>query len=331
MSLTRRDFARATLASAAGALTTAAILPAAQAIPLLRTTAVPQAWMSALPDTTSLLRLTIPGTHDSCCTDPANGTEFSHTQNWSLPDQFAHGIRFLDIRCNGLQGHTADSFGIYHSSFYQGITFDTVLDQCRNFLLHNPNEVLIMRVKKEDGTNNDVGSNFASIFNGYLDAKGYRSLFFMDNRFPALGEARGRIVLIAQFANQLGCLQWPGGDNGVFTTDRIYLQDHYQHNGLAGLDSGTSNLGSSGGDKWGYIQACLDRAAADPNNTLQYINFTSFADRALPKDNAGALMPKLQSYLTDQRTRPAHYGIIPMDFPDRYQGVLDLLLATNPG
>ncbi|MFE3194988.1 phosphatidylinositol-specific phospholipase C [Nocardia sp. NPDC059240] len=330
MSLTRRDFARTTLAAAVGAAATALTAPAAQAFPHLRTAAAPpQSWMSALPDATSMLRLTIPGTHDSCCTSAANGTEWAHTQNWSLPDQFAHGIRFLDMRCNGLQDHTADSFGIYHAQFYQGITFDTVLDQCRTFLTRNPGEVLIMRVKKEDGTNNDVGANFEKIFDGYLDTKGYRPLFFLDNRIPTLGEARGRIILIAQFTNSLGCLQWPSGDNGVFTSDHFYLQDRYKDSGLAGLTSGTSNFGSSGGDKFNYVSACLDRAAADPANTLQYINFTSFADSAWPKDNAAAIMPKVSAYLTAHRTTPAHYGIIPMDFPDQYPEVLNLLLDKN--
>ncbi|GAB0107046.1 phosphatidylinositol-specific phospholipase C [Nocardia sp. JMUB6875] len=341
MSLTRRDFARTTLAAAVGAAATALTGTAAQAVPHPRTVgAPPQAWMSALSDATSLLRLTIPGTHDSCAVDPANGTEWAHTQNWSLPDQFAHGIRFLDIRCNGLQGHTSDSFGVYHSGFYQGITFDAVLDQCRTFLSRNPGEVIIMRVKKEDGTTNDVGADFERIFKGYLDTKGYRSLFWMENRIPALGEVRGRIILIAQFGNSLGCLQWPGGDNGVFTTDRFYLQDRYKNRGLAGLDSGSSDLGSSksgsgtgssGGDKFGYVSDCFDKAAGDPSNTLQYINFTSFADNAWPKDNAAAIMPKVEAYLTAHRGQPAHFGIIPMDFPDQFPEVLNLLLERNLG
>ncbi|AYF75924.1 phosphatidylinositol-specific phospholipase C domain-containing protein [Nocardia yunnanensis] len=339
MSLTRRDFARTTLAAAGAAVATLAA-PVAQALPHARTAGgPPQAWMSALPDATSMLRLTIPGTHDSCCVSAANGTEWAHTQNWSLPEQFAHGIRFLDIRCNGLQDHTADSFGIYHAQFFQGITFDTVLDQCRAFLSRNPGEVLVIRVKKEDGTNDDVGANFERIFDGYLDVKGYRPLFWLENRIPSLGEARGKIVLIAQFANSLGCLQWPGGDNGVFTSDRFYLQDRYKDHGLAGLDSGSSksgsadlgssDVGSSGGDKFAYVSACFDKAAGDPANALQYINFTSFADSAWPKDNAAAIMPKVESYLSGHRGQAVHYGIVPMDFPDQYPTALNLLLEFN--
>ncbi|WP_067688630.1 phosphatidylinositol-specific phospholipase C [Nocardia jejuensis] len=345
MRLTRRDFARTTLAVAAGLVTTGLGSPGAFAAPRpLRRAIAPQTWMAALPDTTSLLRLTIPGTHDSCAMSAANGTEWSHTQNWSLPAQFAHGIRFLDIRCNGLQDHMSDSFGVYHAAAYQGITFDGVLDQCRDFLARNPDEVLIMRLKKEDGTRNDVGANFAAIFDGYLDAKGYRPLFWIGDRFPALGEARGRIVLITQFANQLPALRWPGGDNGVFSNDRIYLQDRYKGRGLMGLDSGSgsgsadsgstdsgSATGSSGGDKFSYVRDCLDKAAADPDNALMYINFTSYADNAWPRDNAAAILPEVANYLTEHRAQRAHYGIVPMDFPDLHTDALDLLLDNNFG
>lgn len=335
MRLTRRDFVRtavsAVAATGAVGLSTAGALAAPK--PLSRSVGAPQAWMGALPDSTSLLRMTIPGTHDSGCTSAANGTEWSHTQNWSLPEQFGHGIRFLDMRCNGLQDHMSDSFGIYHTSAYQGLTFDGVLDDCRNFLARNPGEVIVMRVKKENGTNNDVGADFERIFNGYLDTKGYRPLFWIDNRIPTLGEARGRIVLIAQFANHLPALQWPGGDNGVFTNDRFYLQDRYKGNGLMGLDSGSgsgsSGTGSSGGDKFSYVRDCFDKAATDTANSLMYINFTSYSDNAWPKDNAAAIMPQVERYLTAHRTQPAHFGIVPMDFPDRYPNVVDLLLEKN--
>lgn len=334
MRTSRRELLRA----AVGAALVAGVgTGPAWAAPVRRAAETPQAWMTGLADSTSLLRLTIPGTHDSCCTDPANGTEWAHTQNWSLPEQFAHGIRFLDVRCNGLQDHVKDSFGIYHGPAYQGITFDEVLNQCRDFLSRNPGEVLIMRVKKEDGTGNDVGTDFARIFDGYLDAKGYRSLFWIGEHIPALGEARGKVVLITQFANQLPALRWPGGDNGNVSNSTFYVQDRYQGRGLMGLDSGTSagssgssGTGSSGGDKFDYVRACFDKAAADAANTLMYINFTSYADRAWPKDNAAAILPKVETYLTEHREQPGHFGIVPMDFPDRYPNVLNLLLERNP-
>lgn len=341
MKLTRREFVRATVAAAAGAAATGLAAPGALATPLRRTLGAPRTWMSGLADSTSLLRLTIPGTHDSVCVDPANGTEWSHTQNWDLAEQFDRGIRFLDIRCNGLQDHMDDSFGVYHGPAYQDITFDGVLNRCRTFLAGSPDEVLVMRVKKEDGTKNDVGADFARIFDGYLDAKGYRPLFWIGDRIPTLGEARGRIVLITQFANSLPALRWPSGDNGTFTDSRFHLQDRYKGKGLMGLDtasasgsaggsaSGSGDTASSGGTKFDDVRACFDRAAADPDNTLQYINFLSYADNAWPKDNAKAILPKVEQYLTENRSRPAHYGIVAMDFPDLFPNIVDLLLEQN--
>ncbi|MBL1075234.1 phosphatidylinositol-specific phospholipase C [Nocardia sp. 2] len=324
MIVTRRGLFRTTLAAAALVATAA---PA-------RAVVAPHAWMSAVPDDVSLLRLTIPGTHDSCSMSPLNGTPWAQTQNWSLADQFAHGIRFLDIRCNGLQDHMADSFGIYHGPAYQGITFDAVLNACRTFLARNPGETLIMRVKKENGTANDVGADFDRIFKGYLDAKGYRPMFWIGDRIPTLGESRGRIILITQFDTTLPALHWPSGDNGTISNSTFYIQDRYQNRGLAGLESGSAGTGStrtgsSGGDKFDHIAACFDKAAADPNNTQLYINFTSYADRAWPIDNAAAIMPRVQRYLTENQHTPAHFGIVAMDFPDRHPTVLDLLLARN--
>ncbi|MEU0538897.1 phosphatidylinositol-specific phospholipase C [Nocardia sp. NPDC005978] len=339
MKLTRREFVRATVAAAAGAAATGLAVSGAQAAPSQRTLGAPRAWMSALPDSTSMLRLTIPGTHDSVCVDPANGTEWAHTQNWDLAAQFEHGIRFLDIRLNGLQDHMGDSFGLYHGPAYQGITFDGVLNRCRTFLTASSDEVLVMRVKKEDGTENDVGADFARVFDGYLDAKGYRPLFWIGDRMPTLGEARGRIVLITQFANALPALRWPAGDNGTFTDGRFHLQDRYKGKGLMGLDSGSAggsasgsgDTASSGGDKFDHVRACFDKAAADPENTLQYINFLSYADNAWPKDNAKAILPKVERYLTENRSRTAHYGIVAMDFPDLFPNIVDLLLEKNFG
>ncbi|MET9489900.1 phosphatidylinositol-specific phospholipase C [Nocardia sp. NPDC006630] len=349
MRLTRREFVRTAVAATAGAAVAGLTATGAQAtpLPLRRGVGAPQAWMGALPDSTSLLRLTIPGTHDSCCTNALHGTPWAQTQNWALADQFQQGIRFLDMRLNGLQDHTSDSFGVYHSAAYQGITFDGVLDACRNFLARNPGEVIVMRVKKEDGTDNDVGGNFEQIFDGYLDVKGYRPLFWIGDHVPTLGEARGRIVLIAQFGNQLPALQWPSGDNGNLSNNYFCLQDHYKANGLMGIDSGSAggtgsfgggktiggtgsaDVGSSGGDKFSYVSSCFDKAAADSNNSLMYINFTSYSDNAWPRDNADAIMPQVERYLTAHRTQAGHYGIVPMDFPDLFPNVLGLLLEKN--
>ncbi|MER5865457.1 phosphatidylinositol-specific phospholipase C [Kitasatospora sp. NPDC002040] len=309
MQLTRRTLlstAAATLV--AGALGTGPAGAAPQA-------RVGASWMAGLPDGRSLLRMTIPGTHDSCCTDPANGTEWSHTQNWGVPEQLERGIRFLDIRCNGLAG-APDAFGIYHSGWYQGTTFDQVLNQCRSFLAAHPGEVLLMRVKKENGTNNDVGADFARIFNGYLDTKGYRPLFWTAPRVPALGEARGRIVLLADFANDWPVLHWPGGDNGFLSNDVIDLQDRY-----TAISSGT---------KWSsYVQRQFDKAFNDQGSAKLYLNFASIGNGEWPKYSSQTVMQKVWEYLEARKQQRANLGVVPMDFPDFHTNALQLLIDKN--
>lgn len=321
MTLSRRSLIRSAAALTTTALATGGGVATARAATAPRIaaatgSAVPADWMGGLPDALSLLRMTIPGTHDSACTDPNNGTEWSHTQNWGIAEQLQRGVRFLDIRANGLQDHLDDSFGIYHASYYQGITFDGVLSQCRDFLRQHPGETVVMRLKKENGTNNDVGARFKDVLDVYLDAKGWRPWFLITDRVPSLGEARGRIVLIAQFDNDLPVLQWPGGDNGFLSNEWFSLQDIYQ-----GL--------SSPSQKTGKVTQQFDHAAADQDSALMYINFTSYAGGGWPKFNADAIMPGVQSYLAARASDRTHLGVVPMDFPDFHSDTLTTLIDWN--
>lgn len=321
MTLSRRSLIRSAAALTTTALATGGGIATARAATAPRIaaatgSAVPADWMGGLPDTLSLLRMTIPGTHDSACTDPANGTEWSHTQNWGIAEQLQRGARFLDIRANGLQDHLDDSFGIYHASYYQGITFDGVLSQCRDFLRQHPGETVVMRLKKENGTNNDVGARFKDVLNVYLDAKGWRPWFLITDRVPSLGEARGRIVLITQFDNDLPVLRWPGGDNDFLSNEWFSLQDIYQ-----GL--------SSASQKTGKVTQQFDRATADQDSALMYINFTSYAGGGWPKSNADAIMPGVQSYLAGRVSDRTHLGVVPMDFPDFHSDTLTTLIDWN--
>jgi 1-phosphatidylinositol phosphodiesterase len=328
MTLSRRSLIRSTAALATTALVSGGSLASARAATATRTaitatraatairaatatraaaatgSAVPADWMGGLPDTLSLLHTTIPGTHDSCCTNPANGTEWSHTQNWGITEQLQRGVRFLDIRANGLQDHLDDSFGIYHAAFYQGVTFDGVLAQCREFLQQHPGETIVMRLKKEDGTNNDVGARFKDVLNVYLDTKGWRPWFLLTDRVPSLGEARGRIVLIAQF------------DNDFLSNEWFSLQDIYQ--GLS-LPS----------QKTAKVTRQFDNATADQDSALMYINFTSYAGGGWPKVNADAIMPGVQSYLAGRLSDRTHLGVVPMDFPDFHSDTLNTLIDWN--
>ncbi|MFJ8042533.1 phosphatidylinositol-specific phospholipase C [Kitasatospora sp. NPDC096147] len=269
-------------------------------------------WMAALDGGLPLTRLTIPGTHDSWCTDPANGTEWSHTQNWGLPQQLEKGIRFFDIRLNGLQG-TASELGVYHDRFYQYHRFQDVLNACRDHLRRFPGEVLVMRVRNERAGGQALGDEeFARRIGYYLDdpAMNYRSLFWTEPRWPRLGEARGRIVFVADFGNSWPVIQWSSGSNGFFRT-----QDTWQ--------------GVSTGQKSTLVEQWFDRAFYDQGAAEMYVNFTSYANGLWPKTQAGAILPRVFRYLDARKTERIHLGIVPMDFPDFDERIVGLLIGKN--
>lgn len=274
-------------------------------------------WMSYLDPGLSLLGMTIPGTHDTCCTDPADGTEWSHTQNWGIPQQLDQGVRFVDIRCNGLQGTTSE-MGIYHSSYYQGIRLQDVLDQCQAFLASQPTETIVMRLKNENAGGQALSdAEFQRRFIYYLDTLGYRGLFHLSG-WPTLGQAAGKVVLLADFAFPAawGLIGWADSANWQFD-----VQDTY--------------TGVSTGTKGQLITRQFDNAFTNPAPTTMYVNFLSLA----PSVNDGLQFPKyleqtlmddsIYPYLNARTGQRARFGIVPMDFPDFHVNVLEMLVDKN--
>ena len=273
-------------------------------------------WMSYLDPNLSLLGMTIPGTHDTCATNPANGTEWSHTQNWGIPQQLSEGVRFVDIRCNGLEG-TASEMGIYHSSYYQGIRLQDVLDQCQAFLTAQPTETIVMRLKNENAGGQALSdAEFQRRFNYYMDTLGYRGLFHMYG-WPTLGQAAGKVVLAADFT-------FPASWNLIHWADsanQFNVQDTY--------------TGVSTGTKGQAITQQFDNAYSNPTPTTMYVNFLSLAPSLqdgleFPKDLEQTLMDNsIYPYLNARTSERARFGIVPMDFPDFHVNVLEMLIDKN--
>ena len=254
-----------------------------------------QDWMSALGDGTPVQRLTIPGTHDS---GARVGGPWVACQNTAIDAQLNSGIRFLDVRCRAIDG----VFAIHHGAFYQELMFGDVLNACRAFLAAHPGETVLMRVKQE--YSEVSAEEFRRIFDVYLDDKGYRSLFRLDAGLPTLGQARGKVVLLAD-SDGLGGVRY--ADPELFD-----IQDDYMAEPFA---------------KYPKVEAQFRKAAAQPGKL--FVNYVSTSALLPPRSNADRLNPQVKSLLegTDG-TGWTGLGIVPMDFPNE-SGLAETLFRHN--
>lgn len=292
MPLTRRSLLTGLTTLSAAALLSGAATGTAHASG--SATAGPEAWLGALPDGTDLRTLTIPGTHDS---GARHGGWWTECQNTSIAEQLNSGIRFLDIRCRLFDG----AFSIHHGAVYQHLNFDDVLGACRDFLTAHPTETVLMRVQQE--YSEESAEAFAQVFEGYLD-RGWRSLFRLDTSLPALGRARGHVVLLADSDGLPGVRY---GDPALFD-----IQDEYM----------TEPLG-----KFGLIEDHFRKAVEQPGKL--FVNYVSTAALLPPRSNADRLNPRVKELLSGAGAGWHGLGIVPMDFPNEH-GMAEALLAHQP-
>ncbi|MGJ7415043.1 phosphatidylinositol-specific phospholipase C [Streptomyces cinereoruber] len=255
-----------------------------------------RAWMAGHGDGTALNRLTIPGTHDS---GARFGGPWSECQNTTIAQQLDSGIRFLDVRCRV----TGGSFAIHHGASYQNAMFGDVLIACRDFLAAHPSETVLMRVKQEYSEESDA--TFRAVFDDYLDHRGWRPLFRIGDRLPLLGEARGKVVLVADNGGLPGLKWWDGS--------QIALQDDW--NALPDA-------------KYPKIQAHFRAAVAQPGRL--YVNFVSTSAYLPPRWNSDRLNPRVHGFLDSaELAGRTGLGIVPLDFPNTRSGLVEALLRHN--
>lgn len=251
-------------------------------------------WMAALPDDRRLSELTLPGTHD---TGARFGGPLAECQSWSIPDQLAAGIRYLDIRCR----QRADRFPIHHGMAYQHQDFADVLAACSDFLQAHPRECLVMRIK-EEYTPEGNRRPFAETFSEYRRTSPVR--WYTEPEVPRLGAVRGRIVLVTEHSRTLGGIPWAS----------VSLQDDYQVPTLAAIEA-----------KWEKVRAKLEEARGGSFETL-YVNHCSGTGLggSFPFVVAEAVNEKVYRHVAGQ---PGRYGIVIMDFPG--ERLIQALVRAN--
>ena len=270
-------------------------------------------WMSVLDNNRSLSTLSIPGTHDS-------GARFDHvvlsgtakTQNLTLAEQLAAGVRYLDIRCR----HKDNSFFIHHGVVYQKINFDDVRNACLNFLRDNPGETIIMSVKEEHTPDNNTRS-FEETFDSYVQKNPDK--WHLGSSIPTLGTARGKIALLRRFNGSGGIDATNWSDNTTFEINtgqaQLKVQDQYKV--------------PNNGDKWNAISSLLGEAKSG-SSSRWYVNYTSGYQPkifGIPDINAVAdnINPRIRSYFAGQTL--GRFGVVAMDFAET--SLTEPIIETN--
>ena len=276
-------------------------------------------WMSPLGDDRPLSLINIPGTHDSA-TRYIFPDYFLQDQDTGILQQLENGYRYLDVRValdkdrRGLE--MIHAFGTCRTGpavWSKALTFDDLVADTLAFLDAHPGETVIFCVKPERS------SDDASYIRGLLANKVAQApeRWFVENRIPTLGEARGRIVLCRRYDDLTGTgigfvhgldFYWTdqGGEtvlenpvaaegNGAFT---LAVQDRYHY----GVE-----------DKWNAVLYTLRNTSASEDTFC--LNFLSTAQGTLPHPRKFAAQLN-QRFLATELTAGTPYGIIPFDFAD---------------
>ena len=176
-------------------------------------------WMSYLPDTRSIGRISLPGTHDAGSASlPENTvTSMGHTQNFTVTEQLHDGVRAFDIRLkkNMKYGHTM--------TCRDGV--DESLADIRKFLKDHPSEFIVAMIGSDEGGkwDEEMLGNFKKLTKEYAD------LFVEDfGPMTPIKDVRGKVLVIKrQEACPLGKLL-KFEDNAVFSYDCFEVEDVYK-------------------------------------------------------------------------------------------------------
>ncbi|WP_420881828.1 phosphatidylinositol-specific phospholipase C [Rhodococcus sp. (in: high G+C Gram-positive bacteria)] len=279
-------------------------------------------WMRLVPDSADLAQLSLPGTHDTMA---HNASIPTLTQDFDLSTQLRAGVRALDIRTR----HFRDVFPIHHGPEYLHANFTDVVRTVTAFLQSNPSECVLVRLKKEH-TEEENTRTYQATLDWYIhDNPDTRDLLAAhlwtpaagyDGRIPALGEARGKIVVLQDFtATTTYGPRWAG--------PRTDIQYDFELPNLAAVET-----------KWGKVRTQFERAAVGDSQSL-FVNHLS-ATGASPAVMATGTVPitvakgvpgtpgmltRTETYL--RATGTGRTGVVMADFPTA--ALVEAIIARN--
>jgi hypothetical protein len=130
------------------------------------------------------------------------------TQSYTITQQLNMGIRSFDIRCNVFyfeEDKYQTPLYCVHGLFYVRSSLEDVLSSCKTFLDQNPNEVILMNIRKDGGDKrqnqrlnipelnfSDFQNCLGKYFHKYLD---YIYIADDPTRIPRLNDCRKKIII----------------------------------------------------------------------------------------------------------------------------------------
>ena len=171
-------------------------------------------------------------------------------------------------------------------------TFDQIVDSIYAFLRRNPSETVLVSIKNEGKEDNAA---FFRYLRQYIECCPHR--WYTENRVPAVGEARGKMVLLRRFS-----LQGVSADDG---SSGMTLQNGEHGSGVCLQDCYSLGVRK----KWFFgIKPLLDRGRY--RNEL-LLNFFSCTGRLFP---VAAALPLNRLYQTYESQAVKNGGILIFDF-----------------
>ncbi|KDQ12285.1 hypothetical protein BOTBODRAFT_161818 [Botryobasidium botryosum FD-172 SS1] len=162
-------------------------------------------FLKDMPDSMPLSTIVLPGTHQSLS---LYWFPFSQCQSrrCTLYHQLHMGIRFFDVRLSVIGSELIAAHGILS----QHLPFADALDTIASFLSSHPSETMVMSIKQED-FETVPGLTFSALVKQYVYKE--KSMWWLANRIPNLGEARGKVVLFSRFGGD--GFGWDDGTEGM--------------------------------------------------------------------------------------------------------------------
>ena len=281
-------------------------------------------WMSALPDTLKVCRVSIPGTHDS----GTAGVRFpmrhyARTQTMDLSRQWDAGIRFFDLRPKLEDG----TLRIYHGPADCHLGFEEALLIIKRKLEQHPTEFCVVMTNSAGGGLEGVDMTMDDI--NSLFPTGMLASFRAE---MTVADMRGRVLLIHRDYQTNGrdwpgtvVFGWPGNGSShhirmVSSEGKsavLWAQDYFTDGGKGSyLDS-----------KWDKVTGLISEFASAPEGVWCINHASGYTGSGIStniKRNAKTTNARLLEYLAVHKSP---IGIVPMDFPP--QELIDAIIRIN--